>query len=193
MLGLLTCDQSRCRTRARWRAAAPPANTQSAHTNSWRRPGPSLRARPDCVETGRTRLPSGVDGLAAIRPQTRSPAAGVATLASRRVRKRTARHEQPDRDNRNVAIAIVRCTPAREEKESSRWPTPRDRVPSRAITPIGRARCPRWRRRQPHRRDRFASDRYPHGRRPAQTSSVERDRPAAAATAAPPGRTPGPP
>ena len=37
--------------------------------------------------------------------------------------------------SRNVAIAIVRCTPAREEKESSRWPTPRDRIPSKAITP----------------------------------------------------------
>ena len=34
---------------------------------------------------------------------------------------------------RFVAIAIARCPPAREEKESSRWPTPRDRVPSIAI------------------------------------------------------------
>ena len=32
-----------------------------------------------------------------------------------------------------VAIAIVRCPPARGEKESSRWPTPRDRIPSNAI------------------------------------------------------------
>ena len=42
---------------------------------------------------------------------------------------------EPYRNDRNVAIAIVRCMPAREEKESSRWRTPRDRVPSKAITP----------------------------------------------------------
>ena len=36
---------------------------------------------------------------------------------------------------RHVAIAIARCPPAREEKESSRRRAPRDRVPSRPIVP----------------------------------------------------------
>ena len=41
--------------------------------------------------------------------------------------------------DRKVAIAIARGAPAREEKESSRWPTPRDRVPSNAIMPAAGA------------------------------------------------------
>jgi hypothetical protein len=43
--------------------------------------------------------------------------------------------ERPDRDNCNVANAIARCPPAQEGKQSSRWPTPRDRVPSKPIVP----------------------------------------------------------
>jgi hypothetical protein len=35
------------------------------------------------------------------------------------------------RNDRDVAIAIARCPPAREEKESSRWLTPRDRTSRR--------------------------------------------------------------
>ena len=77
---------------------------------------------------------------ASVRDQSSRAQRRTPTLATGRKHSSATSVAAADPDASFVAIAIVRCPPARGEKESSRWPTPRDRIPSGAITPRCEAR-----------------------------------------------------